>query len=71
MDSGRSFTTVTPIKRVTERHFLLLDSPDFRKFDHAVPIEKRTNADGSIIEEVFENERLQPFRVRLLLCVYD
>ena len=28
-----------------------------------MPIEERTNPDGSVVEELFENERLQPFRV--------
>ena len=43
---------------------IVIDSSDFRKFAHSVPIDERTNPDGSVIEELFENERLQPFRVR-------
>lgn len=46
----------------------LAGTVDFPKFTQSLPIEKRTNPDGSIVEEMFENERLQPFRVKALLA---
>lgn len=65
-----SFWTVMSYSKaifITFMNRALVDSLDFQKFEQASSIEKRTNPDGSVVEEIFENERLQPFRVESVL----